>query len=165
MPTCNICLESAQRSYDPPNRHHSCTCVYTVHEACYNTWLSRSNMAYNCIICHKTVRNARPEPRPVQEPEVGQEPGLGPAAIAWFPYLSWLKWWGYFLLAAFLIRYIKEILVIGFIALYTYVSISQQRRGRNMFYYYAMNFLFDNPIPEYHYPHVYLVRRLIRFWQ
>lgn len=157
MPTCNICLENAQRSYDPPNRHHSCACVYTVHEACYNTWLSQSNMAYNCIICHKTVRDPRPRQGPAEAGEA--------AAVAWFPYQSWLKWWVYFLLAAFVIRYIKEILIVGFISLYAYVSISQQRRGRNMFYYYAMNFLFGNPIPEYHYPHVYLVRRLIRFWQ
>ena len=161
MPTCNICLENTHRSYVPQHRPRSCTCVYTVHEACYNTWLSQSNMAYNCIICHKTVR---PGQVPAQaQAQAGS--GAGEGAGAWFPYLSMLKWWGYFLLAAFVIRYIKEILIVGFIALYTYVSISQQRRGQNMFYYYAMNFLFGNPIPEYHYPHVYLVRRLIRFWQ
>ena len=54
MPTCNICLENAATSYNPPCRPSSCRCNYTVHQHCYNTWLEQSNMAYNCIICHKT---------------------------------------------------------------------------------------------------------------
>ena len=52
---CNICLEDCRDSFEPEVRDASCVCVYTVHEACYNDWLSASNMAYNCIICHKTV--------------------------------------------------------------------------------------------------------------
>jgi len=58
MTACNICLENTQINYHPQYRYLAtgCVCNYVVHEHCYKTWLAQSNMAYNCIICHKTVR-------------------------------------------------------------------------------------------------------------
>ena len=42
-------------AFQPHNRHAACRCGFTVHMECYNDWLNSSDMAYNCIICHKTV--------------------------------------------------------------------------------------------------------------
>ena len=56
MDLCNICLENVTKKFNPPNRPQSCQCGFVVHEDCYSTWLSKSDMAYNCIICHKKVR-------------------------------------------------------------------------------------------------------------
>ena len=53
--TCNICLEECVTPFQPLNRVESCFCAYTVHDECYNSWIDSSDMAYNCIICHKTV--------------------------------------------------------------------------------------------------------------
>ena len=52
---CNICLEECVTPFQPLNRIESCLCAYTVHHECYNSWINSSDMAYNCIICHKTL--------------------------------------------------------------------------------------------------------------
>jgi len=148
MPTCNICLENTQTRFQPAHRHPTCKCSYTVHESCYNTWLSQSNMAYNCIICHKTVREV---------PPANYVEGLD--------YLVMGKRIALVILVLFILKYIREIILIGGIILYTYISIEARRNGRNMFYHYTMNFLFGRPIPDYRYPHVHLVRQLVRFWR
>ena len=160
MPTCNICLENTRFNYDPPHRARSCNCSYTVHEDCYNTWLSQSNMAYNCIICHKTVRHEELPTRAEAAAELARR-----ARVYLTTSFSWVKWAVYIVLAAFVIRYIKEIVIVCSIVLYSYISLQTRRNGRNMLYHYARNFAFGEPIPEYRYPHANLIRRLARFWQ
>ena len=161
MPTCNICLENTRFNYDPPHRPRSCNCSYTVHEDCYNRWLAQSNMAYNCIICHKTVRDADERPTPGEAAaELGRR-----AWVNLTPSFAWVKWAIYIVLAAFVIRYIKEIIIVSSIVLYSYISLQTRRHGRNMFYHYARNFAFGDPIPEYRYPHANLLRQIIRFWR
>ena len=148
MPTCNICLENTYVRFQPPHRHPTCKCSYTVHQECYNTWLSQSNMAYNCIICHKTVRTVQPANN-----------------VVFVNYFASYKWLAYFLLGLFIMRYIREIVLVSSIVLYIYLKLQIRNNGRNMLYHYAMNFLFGHPIPDYRYPHVYLIRQIVRFWQ
>jgi hypothetical protein len=145
MPTCNICLENVVRSHVPQHRPNTCKCVYVVHEACYKKWLSQSNMAYNCIICHNTV------PRQNIVKEIND--------------YTFLKWSLGVLLFLFVIKYIKEIVTVASIILYAYISLTAHRERRNMFYYDAMNFLFGEPIPFYIHPHTALLRQLVRFWR
>ena len=51
---CNICLEECEDDFFPDICLKACSCRYVIHSGCYSNWLTTSNMAYNCIICHKT---------------------------------------------------------------------------------------------------------------
>ena len=62
MDSCYICLENCPDSFKPEVGDTLCHCKYTVHEDCYKKWLETSNMVYNCIICHKTIKTSKTSP-------------------------------------------------------------------------------------------------------
>ena len=55
MPDCIICYEKGAHQFNGDYRPDACDCKYEIHESCYQTWLSSTNMAFNCIICHNST--------------------------------------------------------------------------------------------------------------
>lgn len=112
MPTCNICLEHTNRTYQPPNRPRSCGCNYVVHEQCYTTWLSQSDMAYNCIICHTKV--------PLTDLQEVPAPTL--------QLKNQMKIFMYAAIFLFILHYVREIIFVSAVAAAIYYNFGPYRR-------------------------------------